>query len=78
MKKWLRNNRLLVIGFLAGAGGGFLYWKYVGVTLSYWPRVLVPVQLILYGGAAGALLLTAVQQIGSGRRKHSRKEQESR
>jgi hypothetical protein len=32
MKNWIANNKLLLIGIIAGATAGFLYWQQIGCT----------------------------------------------
>ena len=69
VKKFFRDQRKSIvlgsIGVLAGALGGFLYWKYVGCisgTCAIWSN---PTKSTLYGALLGGLLLLAFAPDGS-------------
>jgi len=69
VKKFFRDQRKSIvlgsIGVLAGALGGFLYWKYVGCisgTCAIWSN---PIRSTLYGALLGGLLLLAFAPDGS-------------
>ena len=69
VKKFFRDQRKSIIfggiGLLAGALGGFLYWKYVGCisgTCAIWSN---PTKSTLYGALLGGLLLLAFAPDGS-------------
>lgn len=57
MKKWLSNNKLYFIGAIVGAGGGYLYWKYIGCLTGTCSITSSPVNSTLYFAAMGALAL---------------------
>jgi len=58
MKKWVLNNKLLIIGVILGAAGGFLYWQQIGcnsgtcLITSKWQNSTV------YGAIMGGLLFS--------------------
>jgi hypothetical protein len=63
VKKFFRDQKKSIvlgsIGVLAGALGGFLYWKYVGCisgTCAIWSN---PIKSTFYGALLGGLLLLA-------------------
>lgn len=55
MKNWL-NNKLYFIGAVAGAGGGYLYWKYIGCLTGTCAITSSPVNSTIYFAIMGALL----------------------
>ncbi len=58
MKKWLLKNKLLLIGIVLGATGGFIYWQQVGcvsgtcMITSKWQNSTA------YGALMGGLLFS--------------------
>lgn len=42
MKTWLKQYGLLALGLLAGAAGGYLYWRYVGCSTGSCPIAASP------------------------------------
>ena len=57
MKKWVLQNKLYVIGALAGAVAGFLYWKYIGCVTGSCAITSDPTRSTIYFAVMGALLL---------------------
>jgi hypothetical protein len=55
MKDFLRKNRLPLIFGIAGATGGFLYWRFVGCLSGTCPIQSVWYWSTLWGGAVGYL-----------------------
>lgn len=55
MKKFIKNNYLYLLGALAGAVGGFLYWKFVGCSTGTCMITSSPVRSTLYFALMGAL-----------------------
>ena len=53
---FLRKHIIIVIATIAGAAGGFLYWKFVGCLSGTCPIKSVWYWSTLYGGALGVLL----------------------
>ena len=56
MNKWIRDNKLYVIGAIAGAIAGFIYWQQVGCLSGTCLITSKPVNSTLYGSMMGALL----------------------
>lgn len=58
MKKWVVSNKWVIIGALAGAVGGFVYWQQIGCSsgtcmiTSRWPNSTA------YGALMGGLLFS--------------------
>ena len=58
MKKWFKNNLLVVAGVTVGGIAGFLYWKYVGCVSGTCAITSKPVNSSLYGALMGGLLFS--------------------
>ena len=58
MKKWFKNNLLLVAGTVIGGITGFLYWKCVGCASGTCAITSKPVNSSLYGALMGGLLFS--------------------
>jgi hypothetical protein len=56
MKHWIINNKLYLIGAVAGAIAGFLYWKFVGCVTGTCSITSNPIRSTLYFALLGALL----------------------
>lgn len=56
MKKWIKNNRLYIIGAVLGAVAGFLYWQQVGCVSGTCSITSKPIPGSMYGALMGALL----------------------
>jgi len=56
MNKWIVNNKLYVIGAIAGAIAGFFYWQQIGCSSGTCLITSKPVNSTLYGSLMGALL----------------------
>lgn len=57
MKKWLKSNRLYILGALLGAIAGYLYWQQVGCASGTCRITSKPLNSTLYGALMGTLLL---------------------
>lgn len=57
MKKFINDNQLYLIGAIAGAIGGFLYWKFVGCSSGTCMITASPIRSTLYFAMMGALFL---------------------
>lgn len=53
--EFLKKNRILIISSIAGAIGGFLYWKYVGCLSGTCPIKSVWYLSTLFGTVLGYL-----------------------
>lgn len=62
MKKWIAGNYLIIIGTLAGALGGFLYWKFVGCNSGTCMISSKPLNSTLYFAFVGALLFSSFKK----------------
>lgn len=58
MNSWVIRNKLMVIGAVAGALAGFIYWKYVGCLTGSCAITSNPVRSTLYFAVLGALLFS--------------------
>ncbi|MGC4232278.1 MAG: DUF6132 family protein [Niabella sp.] len=55
---FIKKNMLPLIGVLAGALAGFLYWKYVGCNSGTCAITSRPVNSAVYGAVMGGLLFS--------------------
>jgi hypothetical protein len=55
MINFFKNNILYIAGGLAGAVGGFLYWKFVGCSSGTCKITSSPINSSLYFGLMGSL-----------------------
>ncbi|TDO29199.1 DUF6132 family protein [Sediminibacterium goheungense] len=56
MKKWFKNNSLLLVGAVAGALTGYLYWKFVGCSSGTCAITSKPLNSTLYFAVLGMLV----------------------
>ena len=56
MKKWFKNNVLYLIGAVAGAIAGYIYWQQVGCSSGTCMITSKPINSTLYGALMGSLL----------------------
>lgn len=62
MKEFLRANWLIIAGTLAGAVGGYLYWKLVGCSSGTCAITSNPLNSTFYGALIGGLFLSLFQK----------------
>jgi hypothetical protein len=62
MKKWLISNKLYLMGSLAGAIGGYIYYAQVGCLTGTCAITSSPVNSTLYFAAMGALAFGAFKK----------------
>ncbi|OJY84775.1 MAG: hypothetical protein BGP13_20045 [Sphingobacteriales bacterium 40-81] len=62
MSSFLKKNLLVIIGIIAGAVGGFLYWKFVGCTSGTCPITSKPLNSSVYGAVMGGLLFSMLKK----------------
>jgi hypothetical protein len=60
--KFILKHRLLLIGLLTGAAGGFLYYYFVGCASGTCPITSKPLNSTLYGALMGALLFSSLEK----------------
>lgn len=58
MKKWYKQNSLIVFGALTGAIGGYLYWKYIGCVSGTCAITSKPINSTIYFAVIGALVFS--------------------
>jgi len=58
MKKWFNENSLVIVGVLAGALGGYLYWKYVGCLSGTCAITSKPLNSTIYFAIIGGLVFS--------------------
>ena len=64
MKHWIIANKLYIIGGLAGAVAGFLYWNYVGCVTGTCAITSNPFRSTLYFAFMGALIFGMFKKKG--------------
>lgn len=63
---YLWKNKLTVLGILAGAAGGYLYYHFIGCTSGSCPITSQPVNSTLYGAMMGGLLFSSFKKEKNG------------
>jgi len=58
MKKWFKENSLLIVGILTGAAGGYLYWKYIGCMSGTCAITSKPLNSTIYFAIIGGLVFS--------------------
>jgi len=62
MKKFIKKYLLTIIGVIAGAVAGFLYWKFIGCNSGTCAITSKPLNSTAYGALMGGLLFSIFQQ----------------
>ena len=55
IKKWFSNNRLYLLGIVAGSMAGYLYWHQIGCASGTCMITSRPVNSTIYGAIMGGL-----------------------
>ena len=76
MKEFIKNKQLQIAFTVAGALGGFLYWKFIGCTSGTCPIKSVWYWSTLWGAAVGFLAGDFIYNILKKRRKKKEGESE--
>jgi hypothetical protein len=63
MKEYLSKHLIIVIGTIAGAAGGFLYWKFVGCQSGTCPIKSVWYLTTLWGLVMGYLIGSIIEEL---------------
>jgi len=63
MKEYLKKHLIIVIGTIAGAAGGFLYWKFVGCQSGTCPIKSVWYLSTLWGLVMGYLVGSIIEEL---------------
>jgi phage shock protein E len=71
MKKWLLNNKLTVIGAIAGAIGGYLYYYFVGCASGTCGITSSPVNSTLYFAILGGLIVNLIKPTDNSQKENS-------
>ncbi len=58
MKKWFKENSLVIVGILTGALGGYLYWKYIGCLGGTCAITSKPFNSTIYFAVIGGLMFS--------------------
>lgn len=61
MMKWLLNHKLIVIGVIAGAIAGYLYYYFVGCANGTCAITSSPVNSTLYFALLGGLIMNILK-----------------
>lgn len=69
MKKFIKANLLTLVGTIAGAVTGYLYWKFVGCSTGTCIIQSNPYRMTLFGAIFGGLILNMFQS-SSKQQKH--------
>jgi phage shock protein E len=69
MKNWIFKNKLVLMGALLGAIGGYCYYHFVGCTSGTCMITSKPVNSTLYFGFMGALFFSILKKNSDGDRK---------
>ena len=59
---FLIKHKLTVLGILAGAVGGYLYYHFIGCTSGSCPITSQPVNSTLYGAMMGGLFFNSFKK----------------
>jgi hypothetical protein len=62
MKRLLIANQLIIIGAIAGALGGFLYWKFIGCNSGTCIISSKPLNSTIYFSVVGAVMFSAFKK----------------
>ncbi len=54
----LKRNWLYLLGGVIGAGGGYIYWYYIGCTSGTCPITSSPYASVVWGAILGGLLFS--------------------
>ncbi|MBK8368760.1 MAG: hypothetical protein IPL10_15525 [Bacteroidetes bacterium] len=71
MKKWLLNNKLTVIGAIAGAIGGYLYYYFVGCASGTCGITSSPINSTLYFAILGGLIINLIKPTDNSQKENS-------
>ncbi len=58
MKRLVKKHFLIIIGAIAGAMGGYYYWKFAGCSSSSCAITSNPLNSSIYGTVMGGLLFS--------------------
>lgn len=61
MKKWVLNNKLIFIGSLIGAAGGYMYYHFVGCSTGTCAITSSPINSTLYFAILGGVIMNILK-----------------
>jgi phage shock protein E len=62
LKKFVKENALVIIGVILGATGGYLYYHFVGCASGSCAITSKPINSTVYGAIMGGLLLSLLKK----------------
>lgn len=62
LKKFVKENALVIIGVIVGATGGYMYYHYVGCASGSCAITSKPINSTVYGAIMGGLLLSLLKK----------------
>ena len=62
LKKFAKENALVIIGVILGATGGYLYYHFVGCASGSCAITSEPINSTVYGAIMGGLLLSLLKK----------------
>ena len=62
MKKWVNQNKLIIIGALIGGIIGFLYYNFIGCKSGTCAITSKPINSTIYGAILGGLMVSLFKQ----------------
>lgn len=62
LKKFVKENALVIIGVIVGATGGYMYYNYVGCASGSCAITSKPINSTVYGAIMGGLLLSLLKK----------------
>ena len=62
LKKFVKENALVIIGVIVGATGGYLYYHYVGCASGSCAITSKPINSTVYGAIMGGLLMSLLKK----------------
>lgn len=62
MKKWVNQNKLIIVGALIGGIIGFLYYNFIGCKSGTCAIISKPINSTIYGAILGGLMVSLFKQ----------------
>lgn len=62
MKTWMLKNKLVIIGTILGAVGGFAYWHFIGCASGICMITSKPLNSSIYGAVMGGLFFSILEK----------------
>lgn len=61
LKKWLKNNKLILIGSIVGGIGGYLYYYFIGCSSGSCAITSKPINSMIYFSVMGGLAASIIK-----------------